>query len=290
MAAPAQGYPFQLHNLLPHLHAGDVSQLFRRLAVPRHFSTELKGRIGGILVACRDSDDSVPIVRTTTSYPKAPSPFSALHRRLIDGIRAALGTPAIAFNNAMIELYTHVYRTMGFHSDQALDLKEDSVICLLSCYNQPETQSTRTLIVQNKKTGDVVRLSLAHGSIVVFDTRANEQHVHKIVLEKQHGDVADKSTEWLGVTFRCSKSFVKDGMLLASPNDASGAAIPLRLASAEERMQFMKLKAKENAQDGTTGSDASGVRMLDYTLSPGDLLAVSSVKDDAGEEAEEAEG
>ena len=175
--------------------------------------------------------------------------------------------PKIDFNNAMVELYTNQYRKMGYHSDQSLDLVAGSTICLFSCYNNPATANARTLVVRNKQTGVESQIRMAHNSIISFDTHANQQHTHKIVLDSLA--VAESKTEWIGVTFRLSKTHVKQAMLV--DGDGGEPRVPLRLASNEETIQFMQLKSEENKRADWGYPD----RELDYTLSPGDLMPLS---------------
>jgi hypothetical protein len=228
--------------------------LFATLSQQPHvFSVEGKGRKGGILVACRREDQAVPVIRSTTAYPCAPLPFATAHHALAAAIEEALPTVTQhPFNNAMIELYTHEYRTMGFHTDQALDLAEGSTICLFSCYANPTTKHTRTLVVRHKMSGAETRIPMNHNSVIAFDTHANRQHTHKIILEKTPSNPADAL--WLGVTFRTSKTWVTQ-------------AESLRPANAEETKQFMIWKGQENKQvDWVYPSER-----IAWTLSPGDL-------------------
>ena len=51
----------------------------------------------------------------------------------------------------MIEIYDSKYCKMGFHTDQSLDLQENSYIGIFSCYNDPTTKDLRKLKVKNKE-------------------------------------------------------------------------------------------------------------------------------------------
>jgi len=95
------------------------------------------GRKGGVLVS--SENNIIPIVRTTTKYIKPAKKFSKIHHELIANIKTAACIPKMEFNNALIEIYDHQYRKMGYHSDQNTDLEKDSYICLFSCYNNPNT-------------------------------------------------------------------------------------------------------------------------------------------------------
>jgi hypothetical protein len=62
------------------------------------------------------------LVRTTTLYANPTQQFLPIHYSLMSKIHG------YEFNNALIEIYTNKYRSMGFHSDQELDLDENSYI------------------------------------------------------------------------------------------------------------------------------------------------------------------
>jgi len=166
------------------------------------------------------------------------------------------------FNNAMIEIYDSTYRKMGSHSDQALDLADDSYIAIYSCYEDPATTNLRKLIVQQK--GDDIDkqskiLSMHHDSVIFFSTSTNSQHLHKIVLD------TEDSNRWLGITFRLSKTFIKwiDGV-----PTLTHSGIPLTLANKEESKRFYKFRSEENREVQFNYPE------LNYTVSPSDLLSV----------------
>merc|ERR1712050_536946 len=105
---------------------------------------------------------------------------------------------------ALIELYTNTYATMGFHSDQDLDLEEGSSIAVFSCYKHPELASPpRKLVVESKEPGGgTFEIPLTHNSVVVFSVETNRRFRHKIVLDAA---AQPPENQWLGVTFRTSK-------------------------------------------------------------------------------------
>ena len=113
----------------------------------------------------------------------------------------------IDLNNSLIECYTSDYTKMGAHSDQALDLADDSFIAIYSCYENPGSLKTpRTLLVRSKLfEEDNFEIPMTHGRVVIFSTDANRRFSHKIVLK---GGATQKQGRWLGVTFRTSKTFV----------------------------------------------------------------------------------
>lgn len=47
------------------------------------------------------------------------------------------------------------------------------------------------------------KISMIHNSIIIFSTKTNKHHKHKIILDNMSDD-----SEWMGVTFRLSKTFV----------------------------------------------------------------------------------
>lgn len=235
------------------------NNLFGSFADPNVFTNPAKGRTTGILVDYKDN--LMPIVRTTTVYTDPPRKFSSFHHTIINEIKKALNLQTLQLNQAMIEMYNHEYRTMKFHTDQCLDLADNSYICVFSCYNNPETDNIRKLRIKSKTTGEINELSMTHNSVIIFSTKTNKEHVHQIVLEK---DNPDKNTIWLGITFRLSKTFVN---FIENVPNIYPSNIPLRLANDEEKQKFFIFKSQENSNiDFTYPID------IDYTLSPSDLL------------------
>jgi hypothetical protein len=123
-------------------------------------------------------------------------------------ISSTFEMPGLTFNNALVEEYTWQYRTMGMHSDQAMDLVDDSFICLFSCYSNPEDPGCdlRQLVIKDKMSGEEQFVHLAHCSVVLFSVSDNAKFLHRIVptVRESCGNV----TTWLGVTFRYSKRAV----------------------------------------------------------------------------------
>ncbi|GAA2995283.1 hypothetical protein GCM10010519_30500 [Streptomyces lactacystinicus] len=110
--------------------------LFAELSASARLEDVGKGRRGAVLARI-DEMSGVPLVRTTTRYSSPTQRFRAVHERLAQQVqeRAALSA---GFNNALIESCTNAYATMGSHSDQALDLADDSFIAVFSCYQHPD--------------------------------------------------------------------------------------------------------------------------------------------------------
>jgi hypothetical protein len=222
------------------------------------------GRQGGILVDCRDF--RIPIVRTTTRYGKPPLLFSATHYEIIDKSREVSGMPSLTFNNAMIEIYTNKYRKMRYHTDQALDLADDSFIGIFTCYDHhPKESDIRTLRMKNKTTNEISEVALLQNSMVLFSTRTNREHVHQIILK----EASASSTAWLGITFRLSKTFVQfvDSVPMLHPINKI-----LRLATDEEVKYFLKHKGEENKNVEVKYQ----YDLIDYTISPSDLMVLGS--------------
>lgn len=144
----------------------------------------------------------------------------------------------------MIEVYTSEYKTMGYHSDLAIDLVEGSSICIYSCYPNYSNNSDkkqRKLMIKDKITKEIVEMPLLDGHCVVFNTDTNRKYLHKIV-----GDC-----DWLGITFRLSKTYAKD----------------LRLANDDEKKEFFRLRGIENKE-----TDFKWGGNINYTINPGDLM------------------
>lgn len=232
--------------------------LFAELSASGRWEDVGKGRRGAVLTKI-DEADGVPLVRTTTRYGGPAQRFRAVHERLARRIQEHAALP-VGFNNALIEIYTSAYRTMGGHSDQALDLADGSFIAVFSCYRHPEAGPPRKLIFESKGPGgEKFEIPLAHNGIVAFSTDANRRLRHKIVLDTP---ARTTDSEWLGVTFRTSKTFVRfrDGHAYL-PQGA-------RLTSAddEQRREFYRLRRRENNE-----TDFS-YPPLTYTVSESDLM------------------
>ncbi|MCY1004585.1 hypothetical protein OV079_03160 [Nannocystis pusilla] len=231
--------------------------LFAELSASARLEELGKGRRGAVLVAT-DGPQKVPIVRTTTAYALPAQRFRPVHAVLARRIGECASLP-VAFNNALLEIYTRAYATMGAHSDQALDLDDAGEIALFSCYEHPEAGPSRRLMVESKADGGPsFVIPLLHGRVVVFSADTNRRFRHRIVLDPAAGD-ADNA--WLGLTFRTSKTWVHvdDGQ----PRLADGT--PLTLADDEERREFLRLRRRENQE-----TDFVYPRVT-CTLSPSDL-------------------
>ena len=234
---------------------------FDELTNSSKFEDICKGRVGAVLIDYKN--DLVPIVRTTTAYKEPAQQFSPIHYNIMDQIRKKFKKD-IKFNNALIEIYDSNYRKMGFHTDQSLDLQEDSYICLFSCYqnNSNSKDDIRKLKIKSKITGELSEILLENNSIVLFSTLTNQKHLHKIVLE------SDKSkNKWLGVTFRLSKTFIKfvDEAHGTCPYFYPTNRI-LRIANDNEKREFRKCKGMENSSVEYVYPD------IDYTISGSDTI------------------
>jgi len=218
-----------------------------------------KGRRGAVLTRV-DATGAVPLVRTTTRYANPAQRFRPVHERLARRVQEHAGLP-VAFDNALVETYTNAYRTMGAHSDQALDLADDSFIAVFSCYEHPEAGPPRKLVLASKDPDGEQRFEvpLAHHGIVAFSVASNRLLRHRIVLDAP-GPTADN--RWLGFTFRTSKTPVRfrDGHARL-PGGAR-----LTAADDEQRSAFYRLRRLENETTDFVYPP------LTYTVSGSDLL------------------
>ncbi|MDI1462619.1 hypothetical protein QEZ54_16725 [Catellatospora sp. KI3] len=235
-----------------------AADLFEELFASARFEDLGKGRLGTTVVKC-DETGGIPLVRTTTRYRTPAQHFQPVHERLARQIqeRAEL---SVGFDNALVECYTNAYRTMGSHSDQALDLADGSFIAVFSCYRHPGVSQPRKLVFESKEPGaDGFEIPLAHHGVVVFSVATNRLLRHRIVLDAA-GPVPDN--QWLGVTFRTSKTFVRfrDGDAYL-PDGAR-----LLLADEEQRAEFYRLRRRENQETDFA------YPLLTYTVSGSDLV------------------
>ncbi|MFF8599352.1 hypothetical protein ACF065_26910 [Streptomyces sp. NPDC015232] len=218
-----------------------------------------KGRRGAVLTRV-DASGAVPLVRTTTRYASPAQRFRPVHERLARRVQEHAGL-ATAFDNALVETYTNAYRTMGAHSDQALDLADDSAIAVFSCYRDPGAAPSRKLVVSSKEDPDAepLELPLVHHGVVAFSVAANRRLRHRI-LWSAPGDAPDNP--WLGVTFRTSKTLLR--FRAGRPHLPDGT--PLTEADEPQKAEFYRLRRRENTETDFAYPP------LSCTLSPSDLL------------------
>jgi hypothetical protein len=240
---------------------------FDALAAGVRFQDVASGRRGAVLVECSPSSHGggVPLVRTTSKYVMAPQHFAQAHSGLARHVEALAGlhTP---FNNALIETYTNAYATMGFHSDQAQDLADGTWIAVYSCYRNGALATSRgpprKLVVKSKVDGSVLEIPMVHSSVILFSIDTNRHFCHKIVLDYA---CSTPENEWLGVTLRTSKTFLRFGEAgTASACFEDGT--PLAMASEEQQRQFYKLRGQENATTDFV------YPIFSYTVSQSDTL------------------
>ncbi|RFS83385.1 hypothetical protein D0T12_20215 [Actinomadura spongiicola] len=232
--------------------------LFSQLSASVRWEDVGKGRRSAVLTKV-DETGGVPLVRTTTRYGSPTQRFQPIHERLARQVQehAAL---SVDVNNALIEIYTNAYKTMGSHSDQALDLADGSSIAVFSCYEHPEAGPPRKLIFESKAPGDErFEVPLTHNSIVAFSIASNRRLRHKIVADTS---VPPADNRWLGVTFRTSKTLLRfrDGHAHLPQGER------LVLADEEQRRDFYRLRRRENTETDFTYPP------LTYTISESDLL------------------
>ncbi|MGK5545648.1 hypothetical protein ACSNOH_13075 [Streptomyces sp. URMC 127] len=232
--------------------------LFAELFASVRWEDVGKGRRGATITKI-DETGGVPLVRTTTRYSSPAQRFLAVHERLAQRIQERAALP-VGFNNALIESYTNAYPTMGSHSDQALDLASESFIAVFSCYQHPEASPPRKLILESKGSGcEKFEIPLAHNSIVAFSVDANRRLRHKIVLDMS---VQAAENQWLGVTFRTSKTVLRfrDGHAYLPQG------VRLMPADDEQRREFYQLRRRENQETDFN------YPLLTYTISESDLM------------------
>jgi hypothetical protein len=242
-------------------HLGLSPDIFNELSKSAKFEDVIGGRQGTVLISPKGN--SIPIVRTTTIYDEPAQPFQPVHYSVIDEIKNKCGFGAdVEFNNALIEIYDPKYKKMKYHSDQAIDLDDDSYICLFSCYENHENYQNdiRKLVIKNKGDNEETEIMLDNMSFVIFSTKTNKEYLHKIVL---HGK--ESTNKWFGLTLRLSKTYVNfDG----KEPIVESTGKPLRLAIDNEKVEFYKMRGAENRLVDFKYPE------LDYTISPSDLMLV----------------
>ena len=242
--------------------------IFNDLLNSATFEPAGKGRMGNHLV--KIVNEEIPVVRTTTKYSVPANAFSDIHNQLVAMINTKVSAdhpdiPIQNFNNALIEVYHSAYSKMNFHSDQALDLDDDSFIALFSCYENPDEikeSHLRKLVIKDKITNEESEMILDHNSVILFSIETNRKFQHKIILSSGSGSKTTEENRWLGITFRTSKTLIrfKDHLPYFSTGEL------FKLADQEQESAFFQLRGQENRKLDFIYPD------LPYTISPGDLL------------------
>lgn len=242
----------QFHKFSLDFEINPYSELLEAI----NFEHIAKGRKASVIVIPH-STAGIPIIRTTTAYNKPAYQFSPIYHNIADRIHHIINSRFqpnnnTLFNNALVEIYDNRYTKMGYHSDQCLDLANDSYIALFSCYD--DALFSRKLVTKNKTTGEEFELILDHNSVVLFSTSTNRQFLHKIVSIN-----SSCKNKWLGITFRTSKTFIN-----------FNAPLTLRLANDIEKKEFYRLKSMENSSNDIEFAYPK----LDYTISSSDIMPV----------------
>lgn len=195
------------------------------------------------------TNNSFSVVRTTSKYNNKSVLFKQIHYNIINDIKQNVNFD-INFNNALMELYTTDYKTMRFHSDCGLDLKDSSFICIYSNYSNKNYN--RTLKVKHKIKDIDYSIELEHNSCVIFSTDFNKYNTHKIMYNNKSQD------DWLGITFRLSKSFITFS--------DSNTFLNKELIKMDTGCDFYKYKSSENKYT------IFNYPYINYSISPGDFI------------------
>lgn len=243
------------------------------------------GRWGAILVDpqisvnLRDNkkDDSfqfkIPLVRSTTPFKNASTPFFQIHYDLISKIKATFpeldDDGGLEFNNALFEIYDETYKNMSLHTDMSLDLADNSYIALVSFYEdggRDHANASRILKVYNPCLDTEEDIVLEHNSIILFSTETNRTHLHKIMMDPKFRGTG----KWMGVTFRLSKTFLlfKDQRPFFWGSDNK----ELKMADTQQKKEFYLLRKQENLEVASQKFFRYPDTVEVTTISPGDLL------------------
>merc|ERR1712151_1203299 len=102
-------------------------------------------------------------------------------------------------------------------------------------------------------------IPMTHNSVLVFSLDTNRRFRHKIVL---NASANPPDNQWLGITFRTSKTFVQSRGGQVCFEDGA----PLTLADDDQRREFLALRGRENKE---TNFSYPG---LTYTISGSDTM------------------
>lgn len=237
------------------------ADIFNKLEESTIFENITVGRLGANLI---NNNNIIPLVRTTTIYRNSSQQFLPIHYDIINKIKIISKNNELNFNNAMIEIYDSKYTKMKYHTDQSLDLEQNSYICIFSCYENPLSLNIRKFKIKEKETNNYSEFLLNHGSIILFSLNTNYKHLHKIILEQNSLNAVEN--KWLGITFRLSKTFIQ--FVNEIPYFYQTNNI-LKFANDQNKLKFMKYKSLENKNIYFNYPE------IDYTLNTSDILPIT---------------
>lgn len=251
--------------------------IFEELSACTQLEAVGRGRFAAKIF--NSDDNKIPLVRTTSSYEQPSQRMTPLHLRIIDQINKQLNvSPPLVLNNALVEIYRGTYDTMKFHSDQALDLQEDSSIVIFTCTNNPESKTPPRLHVRDKAhpVGPIIKIGWGHSYVdnlfeekvfpfnhcaaIVFSTQTNASHIHTIYQK------CTENEQWLYITFRTARTFIEFKEHIPYFVNCWLAPDRLHLADKSERQQFYQNKSNENNR---TAFNPASVK-IKFTVSKGD--------------------
>ncbi len=248
------------------------SNIFDELQNATIYEPVINGRSGAIIVKL--SNENIPLVRTTTVYQNPAQEFKPIHDNIIQKIQnvAVVNNDNIQFNNALVEIYNNKYTKMAYHTDQTLDLSDNSYICLFTCYNtlnQMDKTNFRYLCIKNKKTNEETEILLEHNTAILFTTETNKKFLHKIICKNTNINNNCLDQKWLGITFRLSKTYIKFINELAY--FANGNKQPLlTFATDDEKKLFYIYKNLENSEINYC------YLPITFTISKSDLMKIQN--------------
>lgn len=241
---------------------------FNDFANATNFENVINGPKGAVI--CDIHNNTIPLIRTTTKYINPSQSFKNIHYELVSHIKTLTNYTFenVSFNNALVEIYNNEYKSMRYHTDQSIDLQDNSYICLFSMYDNQNGNNMRSLIVKNKLTNIEEEIKLEHNSLVIFSTEVNKNFLHKILLKNTHKTNIHK--QWLGITLRLSKTFItfiNEIPYFVNINNHNVEIVHhLYLANDEEKKDFIKYKSFENKLTNFT------YPLIFYTINPSDLI------------------
>jgi hypothetical protein len=217
-------------------------------------------------LVCLTPTGLVPLVRSTTSCKYPAQPIKPVHAQLMAEILSQLELAGVStsFNHIMLERYSSDYRKMRYHSDQALDLAEDSYIAIFSRYPVPPFPGRELQLVIRTKANPQYEqiIPLTDRSLIYFSVADNRLYQHKLVL-KSDQQLAVPDQPWLGLTMRCARTLLR--FINEIPYFTDQQAM-LVLATPTQAKECLSYRHAEN-----TKTDFR-YPILTYTLSVGDTL------------------
>jgi alkylated DNA repair dioxygenase AlkB len=127
---------------------------------------------------------------TYSGQTKLSRPYNKLFFEIAMNIEKKLNLPLNYLNGCLLNLYRNGNDSISYHTDKEKDMSQDSIVAVISL------GSERNFCIKNIETGEVKKIKLEEGSLVVMYPEFQNKYLHAILKEKKI------NTSRISLTFR----------------------------------------------------------------------------------------